>query len=178
MESVLQQQNTLEVFSVLMAVGFFKMRLQMHCTLLEACKGEYVAMETFWRRLRIAGVAVGVGLSLLYIVRTAGNPSAAEIEADLLRGTTSSKTTHIAASGSAKGADTSPSSPPSPPSSSSTATTTTATPAAAPARSGNLRGSQQWQKNWAKQVARTQVQQAPPPSMWFNPRWWLTFSSL
>lgn len=48
-------------------------RLKMHVTLVEACKKEYFDLETFWTRVRIAGVVAGVGFVSFYLIRTVGN---------------------------------------------------------------------------------------------------------
>ncbi|TMW68535.1 hypothetical protein Poli38472_006003 [Pythium oligandrum] len=47
-------------------------RLKMHVTLVEACKKEYFDLETFWKRVQIAGITTGVGVAALYLIRTVG----------------------------------------------------------------------------------------------------------
>lgn len=76
-------------------------RLKMHTTLLDACKREYADLETFWKRVQIAGLVVGVGAASLYVLRTLGNAPVQVITADKLAGATSGATASSGASGSA-----------------------------------------------------------------------------
>lgn len=107
-------------------------RLKMHVTLIEACKKEYADLATFWKRVQIAGVVAGVGLVSFYLVRTVGH-SAPGVIADAVADSSSS----------------------------SSQASPSAAVAAPPSPSPSLRGAapsagQEWQANWAKQVARSQ----------------------
>lgn len=59
-------------------------RLQMHTTLLEACKAEYVDLEKFWKRVQVAGVVFGIGAASFYVIRTVGNAPVKVITAEEL----------------------------------------------------------------------------------------------
>lgn len=104
-------------------------RLKMHVTLVEAIKKEYLDLETFWRRVQIAGVVAGVGFVSFYLIRTVGNASPPSID--------------LAEAVANVGVDTSKPSAP-------VASTPT------PSLRGSVGSREPWQDNWAKQVARSQ----------------------
>ncbi|KAE9358841.1 hypothetical protein PF008_g2522 [Phytophthora fragariae] len=54
------------------------LRLKMHMTLVEACKKEYLDLQTFWKRAQIAGIVAGVGFTAFYLIRTVGSSAPME----------------------------------------------------------------------------------------------------
>ncbi|TYZ59349.1 hypothetical protein PybrP1_008529 [[Pythium] brassicae (nom. inval.)] len=104
-------------------------RLKMHTMLLDACRAEYLDLERFWRRVQIAGVAIGVGAVSLYVIRTVGNAPVPVVTAD-----------ELATGGGGSGI------------SSSSAVATTSSGGAA----GGA-GKTAWKESWATQVASSQT---------------------
>jgi hypothetical protein len=117
----------------------------MHCSLLEACKDEYDSLDTFWRRVRFAGVAAGVGFVAFYLIRTVGARKVIDPEKLVptreakVAATTTASTTNAPSSSSTSGTTSSHGND----ATSTTACTTPSTP--------------EWKKNWAKQVQKSQV---------------------
>lgn len=59
-------------------------RLKMHVTLVNACKKEYFNLQTFWKRVQMAGIVFGVGAASFYIIRTAGVKPIPVIQAEAI----------------------------------------------------------------------------------------------
>ncbi|RLN92997.1 hypothetical protein BBJ28_00016426, partial [Nothophytophthora sp. Chile5] len=105
------------------------LRLKMHVTLVEACKQEYLDLHTFWKRAQIAGVLTGVGFAAFYLIRTVGSSPPTQI-------LSTKELAHAAAA-----VTTSP----------SAVNSSSPSAVAKPAGAGGA-----WEKNWSKQVARSQ----------------------